>query len=244
MTQLPTPTLEQLWSAEGVAFRYFDLGATLLWGASGAVLAARRGYDLTGIFAIALVSSCGGGLLRDALFLQAGPPIIVMTPSYVLITLLASVLVWRFGEGLHGRLPRPVVQLTIIADALGLGAFAVVGMRLALSASISVAGAVLVGVVNAVGGGILRNLLLHRTPEVFRPGQLTAIAALLGTLLYAALTLGLRVDENLAGSAAIALAAGTNWASRHFRFQTRAAWSREARQRRRRSRLSRPRSTP
>jgi uncharacterized membrane protein YeiH len=233
LTGLPTTTLDQLWSAEGVAFRYFDLGATFLWASSGAVLAARRGYDLTGIFAIALVSSCGGGLLRDALFLQAGPPLIVRTPSYVLVTLLASALVWRWGEKLHGRLPQPVVRVTTIADALGLGAFAVVGMRLALAASISVAGAMLVGVVNAVGGGIVRSLLLHRTPEVFRPGQLTAIAALLGTLLYAALALGLRVDENIAGLCAIALAATTHWASRRFRFQTRAAWSAEARRRRR-----------
>jgi uncharacterized membrane protein YeiH len=236
LTVLPAVPLEQLWRAEGVAFRYFDLGATFLWATSGAVLAARRGYDLTGIFAIALVSSCGGGLLRDALFLQAGPPSIVRTPSYVIITLVASLLVWRLGERLHGRVPPPIVQLTTIADAIGLGAFAMVGMRLALAASIGVAGAVLVGVVNAVGGGILRSLLLHRTPEVFRPGQLTAIAALGGTLLYAALALGLHVDEDVAGLSSIALAAAVNWASRRFRFQTRAAWSAAARRRRSRSR--------
>lgn len=241
MTLLPAVTLDQLWRAEGLAFRYFDLGATFLWATSGAVLAARRGYDLTGIFAIALVSSCGGGLLRDALFLQAGPPIIVRTPSYVILTLLASLLVWGLGERLQGRLPNLVVQLTGIADAIGLGAFAVVGMRLALAASISVAGAMLVGVVNAVGGGIVRSLLLHRTPEVFRPGQLTAIAALVGTLLYAALALGLRVDQDASGLAAIALAAATHWASRRFRLQTRAAWSTGARRRRRPSRTSRSR---
>jgi uncharacterized membrane protein YeiH len=231
LTALPVVPLEQLWSAEGVAFRYFDLGATFLWATSGAVLAARRGYDLTGIFAIALVSSCGGGLLRDALFLQAGPPIIVRTPSYVILALVASLLVWGLGEKLQGRVPPPIVQLTIVADALGLGAFAVVGMRLALAASIGVAGAVLVGVVNAVGGGILRSLLLHRTPEVFRPGQLTAIAALVGALFYAGLALGLRVDEDAAGVSAMLLAAGVNWASRRFRFQTRPAWSTAARRR-------------
>jgi hypothetical protein len=52
--------VEELWPAAGVAFRYFDLGATFLWASSGAVLAARRGYDLTGIFAIALVLSLLG----------------------------------------------------------------------------------------------------------------------------------------------------------------------------------------
>jgi len=231
--------VEVLWAGAGVAFRYFDLGATFLWASSGAVLAARRGYDLTGIFAIALVSSCGGGLLRDALFLQAGPPVLVQTPTYVLVTLLASLLTWRVGESLHGRLPAPVVRLTELADAVGLGAFAVVGMRLALAASISVAGAMLVGVVNAVGGGVLRSILLHRTPRVFRPGELTALAAFAGTLFYAGLTAGLHVNENAAGLAAIALVAGTNWISRRYRLQTRAAWSQQARRRRRDSRAAR-----
>lgn len=242
ITAFPPQSLEQLSPAAGVAFRYFDFGATFLWASSGAVLAARRGYDLTGIFAIALVSACGGGLMRDALFLQAGPPMLVRTPSYVLLTLVASLLTWRVGERLQGRLPTPVVRLTELADALGLGAFAVVGMRLALGVSISLAGAMLVGVVNAVGGGVLRSLLLHRTPRVFRPGELTALAAFGGTLTYAGLAIGLGVDENLAGFAAIALVTATNWTSRRYRLETRPAWSDRAR-RRRDSRASRARAS-
>ena len=50
------------------------LGSSFIWAVSGALLAARRGYDLTGIGAVALVSATGGGLLRDNLFLQQGPP--------------------------------------------------------------------------------------------------------------------------------------------------------------------------
>jgi len=232
MTVFQPQNIEQLWSVAGVAFRYFDFGATFLWASSGAVLAARRGYDLTGIFAIALVSSCGGGLLRDALFLQAGPPMLVRSPAYVTLSLLASLLTWRVGEPLQSRLPSPVVQLIELLDALGLGAFAVVGMRLALAASISIPGAMLVGVVNAVGGGVLRSLLLHRTPRVFRPGELTALAALGGTLAYAGLALGLGVNENAAGLCAILLVAATNWISRRYRLETRAAWSAQARLRR------------
>jgi uncharacterized membrane protein YeiH len=229
---LAPQNLDQLWAGAGAALPYFDVGATFLWAASGAVMAARRGYDLTGIFAIALVSSCGGGLLRDALFLQAGPPVLVRTPTYVLVTLAASLATWRLGESLHGRLPAPIVRFIELADAIGLGAFAVVGMRLALAASISVAGAMLVGVVNAVGGGVLRSVLLNRTPVVFRPGELTALAALAGTLCYAALALGLHANENAAGLSAIVLAAATNWVSRRFRLRTGPAWSPQARRRR------------
>lgn len=242
MTVFQPQSIEQLWKVAGVAFRYFDFVATFLWASTGAVLAARRGYDLTGIFAIALVSSCGGGLLRDALFLQAGPPMLVRTPAYVLLALVASLLTWRIGEWLHGRMPPLFARLTELADAVGLGAFAMVGMRLSLAASISLPGAMLVGVVNAVGGGVLRSLLLHRTPQVFRPGELTALAALGGTLTYAALAVGLSVNDNAAGLAAITLVAATNWISRRYRLETRAAWSTQAR-RRRDSRAQRARAS-
>lgn len=224
-------THDGLWSAAGLAFRYFDLAATLSWALSGAVLAARRGYDLTGIFAIALVSSCGGGLLRDALFLQAGPPALVRTPSYVLLALLASGLTWVLGRRAGGRLPSWTTPVMRISDAIGLGAFAVVGMRLSLAASISVAGALFVGVVNAVGGGVLRSLLLRRTPEVFQPGQFTALAAFAGTLLYALLAVLLGVDERVAGVASIVFVAALHTASVRFRWHTRSVFPLEVRKR-------------
>lgn len=62
---------------------YFEYPATFLWAVSGATLAARRGYDIAGIFTIALVTAAGGGVLRDAVFLQGAPPILVRTPIYL-----------------------------------------------------------------------------------------------------------------------------------------------------------------
>jgi uncharacterized membrane protein YeiH len=97
----------------------------------------------------------------------------------------------------------------------------------------------LVGVVNAVGGGVVRSVMLQRTPSVFRPGELTALAAFAGTLAYAGLAVELRVEENLAGLVSIVIAASTNWISRRYRLQTRAAWSAETRRARRASRIPR-----
>jgi uncharacterized membrane protein YeiH len=244
MAILPFIDYDRLWSATGLAFRYFDLGATFLWAVSGAFLAARRGYDLTGIFAIALVSSCGGGLLRDAMFLQAGPPALVRTPSYVLVTALATMLTWLAGERLVKGVPRWVARVTHVADGLGLGAFAVVGMQLALAASIGVAGSVLIGVVNAVGGGFLRSMLLRRTPEIFRPGTYTALAAFSGTLVYALLAVAIRLDERAAGLAAIVVVAGLHWASVRYRLTTHAVWRRQSRSRPRRGARPIPSAKP
>jgi uncharacterized membrane protein YeiH len=80
------------------ALHAFDLAASSIWATSGALLAARRGFDVTGIFAVALVSATGGGLLRDGLFLQGGPPALVRTPAYVIVAGAAALAVWAFGQ--------------------------------------------------------------------------------------------------------------------------------------------------
>jgi uncharacterized membrane protein YeiH len=53
---------------------FFDYSATFLWAISGALLAARRGYAIMGVITLAIVSSTGGGLLRDGLFTRTGHP--------------------------------------------------------------------------------------------------------------------------------------------------------------------------
>jgi uncharacterized membrane protein YeiH len=228
------------WATE-VVFRGFDYAATFSWALSGAVLAARRGYDLTGNFAIALVSSCGGGLLRDAVFLQAGPSAVVRSPAYVLIALLAALGTWLLGARSFGSWQLPLARTAVVLDALGLGAFAVVGTRLALAASIGVAGAMLIGVVNAVGGGLLRNVLLRQAPEVLTPGKLTALAAFAGTALYSLLALGLGVPDEWAGASTIALVTALRGASLRYGLSTRAVWSREVRRHFRRQLVARER---
>ena len=227
---MPSELFEHLWgsidgglwsSGSALVWRYFDLGASFIWAITGALLAAQRGYDVTGIYAIALVSATGGGLLRDGLFLQQGPPAILMTPLYILLVGVAATLVWALGKKMlaWGSLTR----FSRIVDAFGLGGFAVVGMQLAMNLHLSLPAVVLVGVINAVGGGVLRSLLLRETPEIFKPGTLIALAAMLGCLLHLALTRGAGVDPRIAAAATIAFVALVRAGSVRYGFRTRAA---------------------
>jgi uncharacterized membrane protein YeiH len=204
-----------------IVWRYFDVGASFIWAVSGALLAARRGYDLTGICAVALVSSTGGGLLRDGIFLQQGPPAMLLTPIYIGAAGLAGLIVWSLGS--KARILSVLHRCAGVVDAIGLGAFAVVGMQLALRVGIPVPGVVLVGVVNAVGGSVLRSLLLFEVPEVFRPGELTALASLVGCLVQVTLTVGLHVEPKLAAGIPIAVVALLRGGSVRYGFRTHAA---------------------
>ena len=181
---------------------FFDYSATFLWAVSGAVLGARRGYAILGVITLALVSSTGGGLLRDGLFIQDGPPVLVRTPTYLWLIAAAVLVVVVFGRRVV-QMPRLFKGIVLI-DALGLGAYAVVGMDRALAAGISLPGVVVVGMVNAVGGGILRDVLLNVEPDMFMPGTLDQALALIGCLLFLSLTQGLPVTQFTAAWVTIA----------------------------------------
>jgi uncharacterized membrane protein YeiH len=177
----------------------FDLGATFVFGITGALVALRRGYDIVGLFALAFVSGVGGGLLRDGLFIQQGPPAVTTDGRYIVVILLAG-LVGVFFHNWVNRLTKWIALL----DALGLGAYAVVGVEKSLAAGLSIPAAVLVGVINAVGGGLLRDLLVRDEPLLLKPGQFYALAAFAGCLLFVLLTVYFRMPAPRAGLVTVA----------------------------------------
>lgn len=202
---------------------YFDYGATFLWGITGALVGARRGYDLSGVAALALISSTGGGLLRDGFFLQNGPPALLQTHIYLLIVAAAALLVFAVGAKLdHYRQYRHFSGLVQVVDALGLGAYAVVGMQLAIDSAISLPGVVLIGLINAVGGGILRDLLTRQEPEVFKPGTLTVVAVLISCFVFLILEKGFGFSPYVAAWPTIITAFAIRLISVRYNVRTRA----------------------
>lgn len=178
---------------------YFDLGATLLFGLSGALLAARRGYDPVGLFVVALATGVGGGLLRDGLFLQQGPPVFVQDGRYLLVITLASLLGYFFSAWLDR-----IRGLLFAVDALGLGIYAVVGVQKSLSLSLGVGAAIFIGTINAVGGGLVRDVLVREEPFLFKPGQYYALVAAAGAALFCLFVAQLQWHPPRAALAAIA----------------------------------------
>jgi uncharacterized membrane protein YeiH len=157
----------------------FDLLATAAFALTGALAAVRRRYDIVGVFFLALISGLGGGLLRDGLFIQSGPPAAFLDARYLQIVTIAALC----GVLLRERVQR-FGRLIALLDALGLGAYAVFGTQKALGAELAVPAAMLVGVLNAAGGGILRDILVREEPLVFKPGQFYVLVALLGSIVF------------------------------------------------------------
>lgn len=182
---------------------FFEYGATFIWAVTGAGMGVRRGYDYTGIFVMAFVSSLGGGLLRDGIFLQQGPPVAVQSPIYLLIVVAGAIAGTVLAVAGGGRKPTRLWRATSdVVDALGLGAYSCVGAQMSLHAELSIPSAIFIGVINGTGGGLLRDILVNRVWML--PGQLNAIPALIGTIIFVGLVDPLHVDATLAAWIAIA----------------------------------------
>src|SRR4051812_26111322 len=180
---------------------WFDLGATFAFGLTGALAAIKRGYDIVGVFFLALASGIGGGLIRDGVFLPGGGPTPLLTdPRYIEVIVVATIAGALFG----GRVKR-FHRFIAVIDALGLGAYAAFGTKKALTAGLAVPAAVLVGVINASGGGLLRDIITREEPLVFRPGQFYVLTALAGAVTFVCLSVQFDIAATPSAIAAIAV---------------------------------------
>lgn len=170
----------------------YELTAAFVGGLSGAAHADERRMDLTGILILAIVNALGGGMLRDILLQDHGIAAF-KAPQLLFAALLAAAFGFFFASA-YRRMRRPFLYL----DAISLGLFAVVGADKALAAQLSVIPAVLLGVITSVGGGMIRDVLCNETPQVMRPGTLSATAAVLGSALYVTLVTWLNIVKPVA----------------------------------------------
>lgn len=159
-------------------FTSLDLIGTFVFAISGAVAAHQKKLDLFGIVTLAYTTACGGGIIRDVC-IGSLPPAGLADWRYLALALIASGVAIS-AEDLLQKLSNPVLMF----DAAGLGFFAVFGAHKALDHSNSIEAAIILGMISAVGGGVLRDLLLNRTPVILQR-EIYASAALLAAALQA-----------------------------------------------------------
>jgi len=201
---------------------FFDYGATLAWAMSGALVGIRKHFDFTGVFVIALLSATGGGLLRDALFLRRIPAFL-LDPNYLIMIAATTALIALFTRPLaHLLVHQTTSKLIDLVDALGIPAFAVVGMQLAEAEHIPVVGVAFVGVVNGVAGGLLRDVVVRDVPALLRPGQFVSLALAIACALFLALRLVYRVGTTDAAWTMVGFFFLIRVLAVHFNWQTRA----------------------
>lgn len=156
-----------------------DFVGTFVFAISGALVAVRHRLDLFGVLVLAFAAATAGGIARD-LVLGATPPASVVDWRYFAVSSLAG-LVTFFWHAQVERMRNPVQ----VFDAVGLALFAVLGANKAVAFGLGPVGAVMLGILTGVGGGIARDLLVAQVPNVLKR-ELYAVAALAAALVVVA----------------------------------------------------------
>jgi uncharacterized membrane protein YeiH len=151
-----------------------DLAAIVVGALTGGLLAAREGFAISGVLLLAVSGGLGGGLIRDVL-LAEGPPVALTNRAY-LPTVAITAMVTFYFSGWLSRL----TGLLVVLDAVTLGLFTVIGAQKAQLAGLPSASVVFIGTLTAVGGAVIRDVLLAQRADIVQPGPYNAVAALLG----------------------------------------------------------------
>lgn len=154
---------------------------------SGAMVAIRRKTDLFGVVLLAIITALGGGLTRDVIF-SFTPPAFFDMKEYICLSAIVSIVVFLFARKFSNTYlqnEEKIERINDIFDALGLGIFAVMGVKSSFihgyveSALISIS----CGVITCICGGMLRDVLTNSTPFVLVK-RIYALAAIAGASVY------------------------------------------------------------
>ncbi len=158
-----------------------DLVGVFVFALSGGLVAVKQRFDLFGVLVLACAAGLGGGIMRDVLIGDV-PPVGISDWRLLTAAALGGLATFFFHPGIER-----VGRFVKVLDAGGLAAFAVAGSLKAITTlGVSPIAAVLVGVITAVGGGVIRDILAGHVPEVLRR-ELYALPALLGAIVVVVL---------------------------------------------------------
>jgi len=151
---------------------------------TGIYEARKKGMDLIGVYAVAMITAFGGGSLRD-LILNRHPLFWVEHYGYTVLLLalsIVSVLVIKNFFAMNR-----IVKVVVVLDALGLGLFSASGASVANQADAHWYISVLLGVTTGVFGGVMRDIICNEIPHVFTRTELYATCAFAGACAYLAI---------------------------------------------------------
>lgn len=176
-----------------------DLFGTTAFAVTGAFKAIEHKSDIVGIIILATITGVAGGVIRDLVFGKI-PPLAIVNPLYVIITVAAGVAMFFLY-----RVLKKHWNLFLKFDAIGLGVFTIIGATFAYNVfGLNFLAMAFAGVLTAVGGGILRDVFVNEVPIVFVK-ELYASASFIGVVIFFGL-LSAGLDLNIAAIPSIVAA--------------------------------------
>ena len=157
-----------------------EILGTLAFAISGIRHAAAKHFDWFGGFVCGFAVAIGGGTLRDVML--GLPPFWMTSPLYIVCTIVAQIFVISFS-----RMLKRLDNAWLFFDTLGLASFTITGIQKTIECGYPFWVAIIMGCITGAAGGVIRDVLLNKTPVVLRK-EIYAMASIVGGLLYWVLT--------------------------------------------------------
>ena len=167
---------------------FLEVIGTIIFALQGSLIAIEYDLDVFGILILGLATAVGGGMTRDVI-LGNTPPNMFRDSIYCIVAAITVLIVICTYKGFNRKMKakyQPLVRVcSHVSDAIGLGIFTVVGSQVCMQSGYSENAflCTFVGVMTGIGGGIIRDVLVGRTPVVLRR-EIYAVAAIIGGVLY------------------------------------------------------------
>lgn len=179
-----------------------DILGIIAFALSGFLVGVRNNLDLLGLVISASLTALGGGVVRDVI-LDRTP--FAFTEYYPAITVIGTVAI-AFVFRLYHRQQIERQWLFVISDTIGLVAFSITGALLAISAGFNFFGVIILSFLTAIGGGVLRDILINQVPAVLVSDFYGSIALIVSVLLLILVALGWMGTLGVAVIAGLAIA--------------------------------------
>ena len=147
---------------------------------SGFFIATRNKLDFLGVLISVFLTALGGGIIRDVIVDKTPYTFTQTIPALIIVAVMVILVIFRFHK-------RPSIEnkpLFILSDSIGLISFSITGALIALEHNLNFTGVLALSFITAVGGGIIRDVIINEIPFVLKTGFYGTIALLIGIILY------------------------------------------------------------
>ena len=159
-----------------LVFRIVDVAAIVTNGLLGGAVARAFRFDLLGFVLLSVITGMGGGMIRDIL-LNSGLPVALTDSAYWAGALVAALLAYTIDLG-----TRWASWMLMIVDFIGMGCWVATGTIKSLSLGLHWLPSIGMGVITAVGGGMIRDVMVNRIPSILGGSSLYGTVAIVGAI--------------------------------------------------------------
>lgn len=155
-----------------------DIIGTSAFAISALFLYKQYKFDLLGLLIIAILTALGGGVIRSLLLNETPQILIDNTSILIVIVSLFLGYIIKIKRSFEDRIS------FLVLDAVGLVSFSITGASIAITHNLEYFGVIFIAMISAVGGGLLRDLLLNRIPVLLTGGFYGMVSIIIGTIFY------------------------------------------------------------